>query len=295
MRRAKIGGLVAIPIVLVAAFLLVSRKQPPPAQARGFRASLEGQPLATLRVGRHEFQVRKSDAGGSLDILTEGKSVKHITGVNFRLDDFGETPAGWKNGSDINGDSVPEVVVMEDTGGAHCCTSWRIFHAGDSVDQIYEFTNGHTDLFPFVDMTHDGKLALRVYDWTFAYWKTSFASSPAIVLIYSWQDGKYAFSPELTRTAPLPGDDLQKRISELDWDRSEPEANAPPQFWTDMLEMIGSGNAAQLASYVRMAWPAGRSGKSEFLAAFAQQLHQSSYWPQLNELNGGNLEAALPK
>jgi hypothetical protein len=62
-----------------------------------------------------------------------------------------------------------------------------------------------------------------------------------------------------------------------------------------MLDLIGSGNAAQLASYVQTAWPAGRAGKSEFLAMFGQQLHQSTYWPQLNGLNGGNLEAALPK
>jgi hypothetical protein len=99
----------------------------------------------------------------------------------------------------------------------------------------------------------------------------------------------------LTRTAPLPAGDLQKRAAELDWEQSEPEANAPPQFWTDMLEIIGSGNADQLASYVQIAWPAGRAGKSAFLAAFAQQLRQSTYWPQLNALNDGKLEAALPK
>jgi hypothetical protein len=296
MRWAKIIGVAALAIVLVAAFLLLRRKAPQAAPATAPAAgALDGEPLARLRVGRHEFQVRKSDTEGALDILTDGKPVKHIAGVNFTLNDFGEQPPGWTNGSDINGDSVPEVVVMEDTGGAHCCTSWRIFHAGQTVEQIYEFSNGHTDFFPFVDMTHDGKLALRVYDWTFAYWKTSFASSPAIVLIYTWQNGTYAFSPDLTRTAPPSADDLQKKAAELDWEQSEPEANAPPQFWTDMLDLIGSGNANQLASYVEIAWPAGRTGKSEFLTAFAQQLHQSSYWAQLNALNGGKLEAALPK
>jgi hypothetical protein len=299
MRGLNIAAVVALPLIAVAAFLLLHRESPVPTATAApppMPATLEGEPVARLQVGRHEFQVRKPDATqGWLDILTDGKLVKHIAGVNFTLNDFGEQPEGWTNGSDINGDSVPEVVVMEDTGGAHCCTSWRIFHAGQTVEQIYEVSNGHTDFFPFIDLTHDGKLALRVYDWTFAYWKTSFASSPAIVLVYSWQNGTYAFSPDLTRTAAPSADDLQKKAAELDWQESEPQANAPPQFWTDMLDLIGSGNAALLGSYVQTAWPAGRPGKSEFLTAFAQQLHQSSYWPQLNALNGGNLEAALPR
>ncbi len=292
MGRTKILGAAAVLVVLAGAALLLRQKPDVAAAPTAPAASGSG---GTLRVGRHEFQVRKTDAEGALAILTDGKLVKHITGVNFSLNDFPEAPPDWKNGTDINGDSVPEVVVMEDTGGAHCCTSWRIFHAGQTVEQIYEFTNGHTDLFPFADINHDGKMELRIYDWTFAYWKTSFASSPAMVLIYSWQNGTYAFSPELTRTAPLSDGEMRKKAAALDWEQSEPEANAPPQFWTDLLEMIGSGNAEQLATYVQMAWPAGRAGKSEFLAVFAQQLRHSAYWQQLNELNGGNLEAALPK
>ena len=62
-----------------------------------------------------------------------------------------------------------------------------------------------------------------------------------------------------------------------------------------MLELIATGNANQLARYVTLAWPAGRAGQAAFLAAFAQQLRESKHWDELNRLNGGNLEAALPK
>jgi hypothetical protein len=183
---------------------------------------------------------------------------------------------------------------MEDTGGAHCCVSWRIFRAGQTVEQIYEFTNGHTDFCPLVpDENHPGQYVLQVFDWTFAYWKTSFASSPAMKLIYSWQNGTYAFSPELTHTTPPSADDLCEKAGELDWNESEPEANAPPQFWADMLNLIASGNADHLKAYVTKAWPPGKPGKSAFLTEFAKQVRGSAYWAQLNTLNSGNLENEL--
>jgi hypothetical protein len=252
---------------------------------------LAGEPDDSLRIGRHVFQVRRQDpTRGSLDILTDGKVVKHITGAAFSLHDFGDEPAGWKNGSDINGDSVPEVLVQEYTGGMHCCTSWRIFRAGREVEQIFEFSNGHTDFCPLIQEDGNSRFAVQLVDWTFAYWKTDFASSPAIRLIYSWQNGAYAFSPTLTRTPPPSEAGLREKARKLDWGKTP-----PPQFWSDMLDLIGSGNADRLAFYITMAWPANRPGKSEFLTAFVQQLRHSAYWPQLNALNAGKLEAALPK
>jgi hypothetical protein len=293
MSRTRILGAVALVALVGAAVALVVRKKPDKGAAAAASAPAEDV-AGSLRVGRHVFQVGKEDAlQGSLDIFTDGKLVRHITGTNFSLGDFVEPLEGWTNGSDINGDSVPEVVVMEDSGGAHCCTSWRIFHAGETVEQIYEFSNGHTDFFPFLDARHDGNLALTVYDWTFAYWKTAFASSPAMRLLYVWRNGTYNFSPELTRTPPFSEDDLREKVDGLDWDQSAREANAPPQFWADMLDLIGTGHADQLATYVRMAWPADRPGKSAFLSEFAAQLRKSAYWAQLNELNKGKLEAAL--
>ena len=107
----------------------------------------------------------------------------------------------------------PKCWSRNTTGGAHCCTSWRIFSAGQDVRQIYEFDNGHTDFFPLVDVNGDGKFELQIFDWTFAYWKTSFSNSPAMRLIYSWQNGKYAFSPELTRKAPLSEEELRKKAA----------------------------------------------------------------------------------
>ncbi len=297
MRLVKIVAPIVVMILLVAAYVLSRPKAEDP-QKRLVVAEIRVNDQATdsLRVGRHDFQVGKQDATqGWLDIRTDNRIVTHMTGSTFSLKDFTDEPAGWKNGADINGDSIPEVLVQESTGGAHCCMSWRIFRAGADVRQIFEFDNGHTDFFPLVDVNGDGKWELQIYDWTFAYWKTGFSSSPAMRLIYSWQNGTYAFSPELTRKPPLSREELKKKAAELDWEASEPEAGAPPQFWTDMLDLINNGNANQLSPYVALAWPPARSGKPEFLAAFAQQLHQSKHWDDVNKLNGGNLETVLPK
>jgi len=275
--------------------LRLKPEKPPPMRLAVVQLTTD-EIVDSLQVGRHVFQVRKHDeTEGSLDVLTDGKITSHMTGAVFSLKDFTDEPAGWKNGTDINGDSIPEVLVEESTGGAHCCISWRIFRAGNDARQIYEFDNGHTDFFPLVDVNGDGRFELQIYDWTFAYWKTGFATSPAMRLIYAWQNGTYAFSPELTRKPALSDAELKKKAQELDWEQSEREAGAPAQFWSDMLDLINNGNANQLAAYVEAAWPSDRPGKSEFLAAFAQQLHVSKHWDDVNKLSGGNLEAALPK
>ena len=251
-------------------------------------ASLAAMVLATLacaqdlRVGHHTFRV----AAAGLEILTDGKVAKRVAGENLSLGPFDDAPPGWRNGRDINGDKIPEVIVREDTGGAHCCTSWRIFRAGVTVEQIFVVNNGHTDFFPFADLNHDGKLEIKLYDWTFAYWHAGFAESPAIVLVYAWTKGKYEFSPELTKRPPWSPAKMKKRAAGLHWKGPGIEG-VPPDFWSAILDLIGTGNAAQVPAYIDLAWPAKRPGRAEFLAEFYQLLHASKHWQDLDRLNGG--------
>jgi hypothetical protein len=243
-------------------------------------------PDGWLRVGAHTFRVTASN---TLEIATNGRVAKRISGHNFSLGPFDDAPPEWRNGHDINSDGIPEVIVREDAGGAHCCTSWRIFSAGPSVQQIFTVDNGHTDFFPFEDLNDDGNLEIKIYDWTFAYWHASFADSPAIVLVYDWTDGAYRFAPDLTRRSSWPPAEIRKRATGIRWKGPGPEG-VPPEFFTAMLDLIGTGNAAQVAAFVELAWPARRSGKSEFLREFYGQLRRSSHWRELEQLNGGALE-----
>jgi hypothetical protein len=285
-----VGGLTVAAIAGLMIWKTRTPVSPSPAQA-----AQEGPD--SLRVGRHLFRVSNENPGqGTLEILSEGQPAQRIAGGAFSLTDLGQDDPGWKNGADINGDGIPEVIVRESTGGAHCCISWRIFSAGPAeAKQIYQFDNGHTDFFPFFDANGDGKLEVKRYDWTFAYWNAGFAQSPAIVLIYAWQNGAYRFSPELTRNAPFSDEEMQKRIQDLDWDSPEPEAGAPAGFWSNMLDLIGTGNAAQVADYVNAAWPSDQPGRPEFMAKFSAQVRQSPYWGDLNVLNGGKLAAELDR
>ena len=137
--------------------------------------------------------------------------MQTLEGGIFILADFEDAPKNWKNGDDLNGDGIPDVVVQEYTGGAHCCTTWHIFTLSNPLRQIAEFEAQHSDLFPFADVNNDGKLELVKFDWTFAYWKASFADSPALRLYYTWRNGAYEFAPDLMRKPPLNADELEKR------------------------------------------------------------------------------------
>src|SRR5436309_1285585 len=116
MSWKRMLGAVSVLVVLGAAVALLLRPKPDKDTAFAEAAPAE-ESDGSLRIGRHMFRAGKEDAlQGSLDIFTDGKLVRHITGSNFSLKDFTDELPGWTNGTDINGDSVSEVVVMEDTG-----------------------------------------------------------------------------------------------------------------------------------------------------------------------------------
>ena len=193
--------------------------------------------------------------------------------------------------SDINGDSIPEVIAQEYSGGAHCCFTWHIFSAGPTLREIPLPTEGHAEHFggfPLVDVNHDGKFELRMWDFTFAYWKTSFASSPATELFYVWRDGQYAFAPELMRRTPFLPEELEKMAQKLSWDNpanSESEG-VPPEFWADLLVLIETGNVDQVDVFAEIGWPRNKAGKAPFLASFRERLRTSLHVAEFQILNG---------
>ena len=195
--------------------------------------------------------------------------------------------------SDINGDSIPEVIAQEFSGGAHCCTTWHIFSAGPTLREIPTpgGSGNQDEVFPLVDIGHDGKFELRVVDWTFAYWNTGFAYSPVVMIFYVWRDGQYVFAPELIRRPHLSPEELERMAQKLSWDDADPTSfeGVPTTFWADLLDLIGTGNADQIDVFTEIAWPHAKAGKERFLASFREQLRKSPYIADLRSLNGAAL------
>lgn len=190
--------------------------------------------------------------------------------------------------TDLTGDGVPEAVVLEWSGGAHCCFTLHIcqFTPRFHVQQI-ELKHGSEGV--FVQADDDPALEIRMHDWTFAYWNCGFADSPAPEIVLKHDGWTWKPCAALMRTVSTevpPGDALADNWRR--WDkfvaRVEPTRVMAP--WRPLLELIYAGRAEQAWDLLDAAWPGSAEGKRDFRRKFIEQLRRSPAWPALVEMNG---------
>jgi hypothetical protein len=192
---------------------------------------------------------------------------------------------------DITGNDIPDLIVRGFTGGAHCCESTYIFELGEALRLVDVIDTAHSSA-RFEDLDGDTIPEVRLNDWTFAYWATAFASSPAPEVILRYQAGRYRPAIDLMRR-PAP-EDLEAKAQEIQAETEEIQETGPsPLLWHVMLDLIYSGQTQLAWSFFEENWPADLPGKEDFLVSFLSQLSTSPYWPEIQKLNEGQWPALL--
>lgn len=191
----------------------------------------------------------------------------------------------------------PDLIVTASTGGAHCCYT---------VHALWLDPKLHDQEIPVADNDEVGFLAvvdelpkLKFGDFNFAYWRASFADSPAPAIILHFDRASGRFEPDIeAMRRPAPDDATLTRMV-LDIRKAEtqiPKGEKPPAplLWQHMLDLIYSGNAESARRLLDQAWPAQRPGKDEFFACFTGKLVQGEWWrsAKLGEKLGA--DAAFP-
>ena len=233
---------------------------------------------------------------GYFEILKNGERVYIQDGGVFFI--------GWDNeyhpeadapilriGEDITGRGIPNLLIVEWTGGAHCCIILYLFELGEEPTLLNTLFLGHNDTFYFADITEKPGLELVAYDTSWAYWRTYFAASPAPKIILRFDGSEWAFCYE-GMAKPQPDglellailETVQSRIEEMNdtYDVHEP-------FWDELLDLIYSGHAPLAWKILDLAWPDTVPGKQEFVLDFVHMLLNNPYLEELERLNGGQL------
>lgn len=84
------------------------------------------------------------ESEGSLEILKQGTRVYAEQHASFQIESTG-APIG----ADVTGAGIPNLVVKEYSGGAHCCTSFDVFELGSSFRKVSTIEQGDCDLGKF--------------------------------------------------------------------------------------------------------------------------------------------------
>jgi len=234
---------------------------------------------------------------GHVEILKASHLVWSADGFRFFIGKMYESDSDAKlveMGKDITGNGQPDLLISEWTGGAHCCLMFHIFEIGSQFREIATIDEASTDAGPHFRLGQGPGLDIVVSDWTFAYWETSFAESPAPDVILRYRNGQYRFAADAMWKAPPKLAELESKAKEID-DTDADEAYPPSALWAEMLDLIYTGHADLARKFLDMSWRPPLSGsrelifrnKQDFWRAFRARLARSRYWPEIREFNKG--------
>ncbi len=216
------------------------------------------------------FTIGKDDYKTSFEILKDGVRVYAEYGGDrgFKIDQV--------SGSDITGNGHPDLVIFEVTGGYHPYYLSHIFEIGNHFRHI-ETLFGLAE--PSIYNTdNDPALEFDICDNTFAYWKTSFAESPLLTVTYKYRGTKYEVACDLMRKPDLSDVDFKRLAAEIkslpDWKTDHP----PPRYWSEMLNLMYTGNMDQVWEFAEFAWPPKIKGKQKFIKEFKEMLQSTVFW-----------------
>jgi len=195
-------------------------------------------------------------------------------------------------GDDITGDCIPNLIVMEDSGGSFFPESCQIFSLGEKFRLIQDLPGGY-----FQDLNWDGKSEYVTYEIGFSYWNVCHADAPALRLVYEYCDYGYLLAPALMYQ-PLPSqEEIEQAVIRFKKDIADCEAEGgksliwyykgtylPPSVWSYMLDLIFSGHPAEAYIFLGKVWPEGKKGESQFICDFNKILDENTIWPALKPM-----------
>ncbi len=224
-----------------------------------------------------------------LQILKGGKQVYVRTAYSFALGyplDQDQPPDSVKPalGMDYTGEGLPELLISEWSGGAHCCYTFHLLRLGDNFGALPEIPLLDADESAFVRRPDVKGLVIATADYSaFAYFPSSFAGSPAGRVFLSFQGGRFKLDAALMKaTTPKAGETGKCAAlfkPSRDWRTSQPAG-----MWYYATDLIYTGNEATAWSFLDAAWGGSAGDKKKYLDEYRSRLKKSVYYPELESL-----------
>lgn len=235
-----------------------------------------------------------SPSHGTLEVTSAG-SIEKIEGWHWWLGEMLADRTIIGRGADITGNGRPNIIALEHSGGAHCCTTYYIFEIAPEgqLTQIarIDAQNGGG----FEDRDGDEFPEFVLPDWSWAYELTCFACLRCPEVVLKFDSGTYKPNTDLMLEPEPEAGYVMKWMQQAADDQAK-IGNDPTssmmrdQVWGEMLRLIYTGHAPRAWDLFDAAWIDAWGDKAENLAKFKSIMHKSQFWSVINELNGGALE-----
>lgn len=185
------------------------------------------------------------------------------------------------SGTSITGNGIPNLLISEWTGGAHCCNYLSIFELGKTLRHITTVDAGSHGI-RLVDFDGDGVVEIEFWDWPIDYLFTSFSESAQGRVVLKFQNGKYRVSTKLMNRPAPNVKFLGKRLGIIKSEFKE-KIGVPHSLLKLMMDLSYTGHVDLAMKVPEMVWPSEKPGLPKFQADFKDALKQSKYWNEYSK------------
>ena len=232
---------------------------------------------------------RENDSGlGCFEVLCDQKRIYAQSGVKFQVGgtfDGNNQERPLPMGADITGAGQPNLVVLEWTGGAHCCYKYHVFEIGKAFRPVASISAAD-GIAKFEDLDHYGLQEVILGDFTFAYQFACYAQTPVPKVILHYRDGGYVLDPKLMQ-APAPAlAELRAKAKKVcavyqAENRNPEQWGSPTDLWAEMLTLIYTGHEDLAWQFFELSWPVGMPGKQAGQIKFKEVLNGSPFYQEM--------------
>jgi len=242
-------------------------------------------------VGRYTVRTYRSmaEGDGSFQVLEAGRRIYGQDGWCFGIGDYFGPDTGADTdlvGRDLTGNGKLNLVMEEWTGGAHCDFIAYVLEIGDGCRLVAQIDGRHSTPV-FRDLDNDSIPEVLVNDWTFAYWPTCFATSPAPRVVLRWSGREYQVAADLMWSpAPADGEFAARAALVCDsphWGKRYSRNGIPMDLFSYALDLMYAGHEDLGWRFIETAWPERFPRDTELLDEFRRHLASSEYWPAVRE------------
>ncbi len=235
----------------------------------------------TIRLER----VRNPDGfGEQVEILRGGDSLWTVEGFRMKIAGVVPPAAVADPGAafiDLTGNGVPDLVIEDWSGGAHCCTSYSVIELGSVMRVLGTIDTGNVGTWKRSAV--DNTPVVLFGDAAWDYWQASHAESHLPAIYLRW-DGR-RFSPSLQdMAAPCkPDQDLLAEAAAVPG--TAPYDTRPnPELWARMLDLTYTGHKDKALLFARGAWKPAWGDLDAWLRGFEENLAKSPYRGAIEDL-----------